>query len=77
MGALSNNIRDKAFFTITKSTNHEDFKEFIKLLLEKIENSDKIKPTIVLDNHSAHIEKTSLKLLQDNFNTMFLVPHSP
>ena len=77
MGALSNNIRDKVFFTMTKSTNHEDFKAFIKLLLEKIENPEQIKPSIVLDNHSAHIQKDSVKLLQEHFNCFFLVPHSP
>ena len=32
---------------------------------------------MVLDNHSAHIEKTSLELLQTHFNVCFLVPHSP
>ena len=32
---------------------------------------------MVLDNHSAHIEKKSVELLQEHFNVCFLVPHSP
>ena len=30
MGALSNALPGKVFFTTTKSTNHLDFKEFIR-----------------------------------------------
>ena len=30
MGAISTSLKELSFFTVTKSTNHEDFKEFIR-----------------------------------------------
>ena len=77
MGAIGNCIKDLAYFKTTKSTNAIDFKEFIKDLLQRMQLTEGRRPTIVLDNHSAHIEKNSVKLLQEHFNVCFIVPHTP
>lgn len=51
-GAIGNCL-DRAIFMTGVSTNKEEFKEFVQMIKANL-NTDQ-RPTLVLDNHAAHV----------------------
>lgn len=71
-GAVGNCI-SKSLFITGKSTNRDEFKQFIETLVGLTDKS-KPKPYLILDNHAAH--KCNSKLLNDHFEVMWMPPYS-
>ena len=75
IGGLGSCIRGGFFGKIIRSTNKEDFVDFLESLATNLLNTE-CKPWIVLDNHTAHHSHIGKEALERLFRPLFLPPYS-
>ena len=76
MGGLGNCIRGGFFGKIVQSTNKADFVEFLQELIPRLTPETKVKPWIVLDNHTAHHSKVGSAALERLCRPLWLPAYS-
>lgn len=73
-GAIGTCI-DKAVFMTGRSTNTEEFVQFLKKIVAEKKPTDKL-PYFVYDNAPAHISNLAKPILQESFQAIPLPPYS-